>query len=500
MKTTVNKLKVIIAFFVLLSTSMQAMVIQANVTLNCESGNRAIEQGNCWGFGAQSYTNVAGQVISGSWSLRSNSMSNPAIGSSWVKTPWMKMGSGNITLQTKLENTTGTTKQVIATYIPYSAGAAYGEGTLTTFYTFNFPNTGGGYGMSSAIQSLTIPIPAAIANNTTTAYKIQLSFVGTGGNNRANTDNIVIPGEYWSDPSNGCLPLAFIKDVDKDGVPDDQDAYPNDPTRAYNNYLPSDKKFGTVAFEDNWPSKGDYDLNDIVVNYNINRVTNAANEVVEIIGKFVTRASGANYHNAFGFQLDNFSPEIIQSVTGNKVNNVNLFKYSANGLEASQAYANCIVFDDFYEVMKYPGTGKFINTDKAGTFVPYDTLTVTLKLASKVLISNLTSDEFNFYIVANVLNTGRGHEIHLPDRVPTSLVDQSLFGIKDDKSSGSKYYRTVNNLPWAINVLQGFDYCIEKVSINKGYNYFNNWAESNGASSQDWFDNKVGYRNPQNIY
>ena len=38
----------------------------AQVTLNCESGNRAIEQGNCWGFGANSYSNTANLVISGS--------------------------------------------------------------------------------------------------------------------------------------------------------------------------------------------------------------------------------------------------------------------------------------------------------------------------------------------------------------------------------------------------------------------------------------------------
>ena len=39
---------------------------KAQVTLDCESGNRTIEQGNCWGFGAVSYTNTSGLVISGS--------------------------------------------------------------------------------------------------------------------------------------------------------------------------------------------------------------------------------------------------------------------------------------------------------------------------------------------------------------------------------------------------------------------------------------------------
>jgi len=36
-------------------------------------------------------------------------------------------------------------------------------------------------------------------------------------------------------------------DADGDGVPDNQDAYPNDPTRAFDNYTPA-AGFGTLAF------------------------------------------------------------------------------------------------------------------------------------------------------------------------------------------------------------------------------------------------------------
>ncbi|MEI6556200.1 MAG: T9SS type A sorting domain-containing protein [Paludibacter sp.] len=200
MKPNLFKLLMILA---LLATTYA----KAQVTLDCESGNRAIEQGNCWGFGAVSYTNTSGLVISGSWSTRSNSMSNPALSSAWIKSPWMKVGSGNITLSTHMENTTGTTKQLVACYIPYDEnGGVSKEGTLTSFYTFDYPMSGGSF--LTTVQNLSIPIPGAIANSTT-VYKIQLSFVGTGGNNRAISDNIVIPGTYWSDPLNGCLPLVL---------------------------------------------------------------------------------------------------------------------------------------------------------------------------------------------------------------------------------------------------------------------------------------------------
>ena len=195
MKTMWYKSLIVVAFInVFVFSSM------AQLTLNCESGNRAIEQGNCWGFGAVSYSRRDVHVISGFWSTLSNSMSNPALSSAWIKTPWMKVGQGNITLSAKLENSTGTTKQIVVSYIPYDENAGtYKEGTLVSFYTFDYPKNGTSF--SIAVQNLSVPIPQAIANSTT-VYKILFSFVGTGGNNRAIADNLIIPGEYWCDPSN----------------------------------------------------------------------------------------------------------------------------------------------------------------------------------------------------------------------------------------------------------------------------------------------------------
>ncbi len=79
--------------------------------------------------------------------------------------------------------------------------------------------------------------------------------------------------------------LPPVADVDGDGIPDDQDDYPNDPLRAFDNYFPA-AGFGSLAFEDLWPGKGDYDFNDVVVDYRFQTVTNALNQVVEIFGTF----------------------------------------------------------------------------------------------------------------------------------------------------------------------------------------------------------------------
>ena len=59
-------------------------------------------------------------------------------------------------------------------------------------------------------------------------------------------------------------------DTDLDGVDDCNDDFPNDPERTtLNTYV------GSLAYEDLWPSRGDYDYNDMVVDYDIDHILNA---------------------------------------------------------------------------------------------------------------------------------------------------------------------------------------------------------------------------------
>lgn len=104
-------------------------------------------------------------------------------------------------------------------------------------------------------------------------------------------------------------------DTDGDTVPDNLDDYPDDPTRAFDSYYPNQVDFVSVAFEDLWPAYGDYDLNDFVVNLNYQTVTNAQNNVVDVIVKYQIMADGASLDNGFGIVFD-ADPAAIESVTG----------------------------------------------------------------------------------------------------------------------------------------------------------------------------------------
>ena len=492
--------KIIITLLIIFSFSY--IEGKAQLTLDFESGNRSIEEANCWKFSRVEYSNIEFR-IAGFWSGRSEKINSTVTLENSIKTPWILPASGNITMKARLENDGGTSRGVVFSYISYDPGnAASGmEGAPVKFYSYSFPKP-----HSIDIRSISAAIPAEIANSQS-PYKILISFVGQGGNSRTFSDDIVIPGTYVSDPINGCLPASLIEDADSDGVADSEDNYPDDAYRAYNNFFPSSQSTGTMAFEDSWPSTGDYDFNDLVIDYRLNTVTNSDNKVVEVIGKYTLKASGASFKNGFGFQLDGISPDKIISVEGNSIETSSIYTMNANGLESSQSYANCIVFENFYSLLQWPGKGIGINTEKEAPTVASKTITVKLvfidngtpAIGGTVALGELSPDKFNFYIVANFQ---RGNEIHLPDHLPTDMANTSLFGTLADDSnpSSGKYYKTKNNLPWGISVLQGFEHTIEKKPINEGYLHFIEWAASAGTIYSDWYLNLSGYRDNVNIY
>lgn len=472
---------------------------KAQVSLNFESGNRSIEEGNCWNFSKVTYSNIEFR-INGFWSGRTVQLANPTDFTNWIKTPWMNPGQGNITMKGRLENSSGVYRNIVFSYVAYDANAVNNEGVSTTFYTYTFPKP-----HTIDIRNISVEIPAAI-RNASLPYKINIAFVGSGANGRIFSDDIVIPGTYAANPVNSCMPVILIQDADNDGVADTEDAYPADPYKAYNNYFPSQQSSGTLAFEDQWPGKGDYDFNDLVVDYRLNTVTNAQNNVVEVLGNFTLKASGASFRNGFGFQLDGIAPAKVISVTGNALDQASIYSVEPNGLESGQSFANCIVFENFYKVMPWPGSGIGINTDPGAPSVAAETLNIKITFIENgtpatggtVAFSALTTDKFNFYLVSNL---HRGHEIHLADHMPTDLVDASLFGTQSDNSNPSqgRYYKTENNLPWGINVIQGFEHTIEKAPINEAYLHFIEWAATNGASFSDWYLDLSGYRNDSKI-
>lgn len=297
----------------------------------------------------------------------------------------------------------------------------------------------------------------------------------------------------------GVPPVDKGTDSDGDGVPDQLDAFPNDPTKAFISYYPSQTTYANIAFEDNWPTKGDYDMNDLVVKYRYTFISNAKNQIVSMTGDFSVDAAGASFKNGFGVQLP-VAASAVQSVSGYKLSAGTYIKLASNGVEAGQSKAVIIPFDTHDMMVKNFDLSYFVNTLISRDKVTSNIASVNVVFSSPVDPSVLSPTTLNPFLISNMR---RGYEIHLPGYAPTDLANLKLFGAGDDSSNAAtgRYYLSADNWPWAINYSQSFSYPIEGANITKAYLHFTDWAASGGNSYTDWYSNTAsGYRNAANIY
>lgn len=270
------------------------------------------------------------------------------------------------------------------------------------------------------------------------------------------------------------------EDLDNDGVSDLYDDYPEDPSKSFDNFYPSKDQFSTLAFEDLWPSKGDYDYNDLVLDYQYNRITNNQNNVVQLVGDFRIKGVLAGFkHNAFAVELPIQSYK-IQSINGSRTEN-NFFLLNSNGTESGHLNAVIPIFD-------HAGQNFRSSNDP-------DPIVIDINFASSVSLSELSTAPYNPFLI---VNRQRGREVHLPGYLPTILSDADFFKTYHDNTDVSTFnqtYKTIDQLPWGIHLPVSFNYPKEGEPINTGYMHFLDWAESEGTFYPDWYENKTGYQN-----
>ncbi len=274
-----------------------------------------------------------------------------------------------------------------------------------------------------------------------------------------------------------------VTDSDGDGVADNLDAFPLDPTKAYIN----SGGIGTVAFEDQWPNKGDYDVNDIVMNYHYYVITSATNVVVQVNARFNLLATGGNIGSGFG---------VVFPISRNLVTGLTSTLAGAS-LEAGQTNAVITLFSNQRPLMAT------WNTQPGVTQSPAVADSISFAVNNGPTLSAFGQDGYNPFIW-NMGNDNRRREVHLVGKTPSQLADLGLFGTGVDNSSvaQSRYYVTTTGLPYAISVpTTTFSYPIEGTDITLAYLNFAQWVGSGGTIYTDWYSNTgTGYRNTSLIY
>ncbi|WP_448104330.1 LruC domain-containing protein [Pedobacter panaciterrae] len=273
---------------------------------------------------------------------------------------------------------------------------------------------------------------------------------------------------------NGVPPVQIKPDTDGDGIIDEQDDYPNDKTKAFDNFSVNYHKGGsTIAFEDSWPVLGDYDLNDVVLTYKHLVVTNAKNVAVRIEGKWNLIASGASYKNGAAVQFP---------LPKNMATN---FK-SSDGVSREDGHDSLVVilFNNARDQQV------LWNTMPNQSLSPVKTFTFSFDLTDGPSFPALGVSAFNPFLFNGTKDAIRGYETHLFGKHPTKLADKSLFGTNADNSLKGVYYSTKGRLPWGIEIpVATFRYPYEKIGILESYLKFSSWATSGGSLYADWYSN-----------
>jgi LruC domain-containing protein len=304
-----------------------------------------------------------------------------------------------------------------------------------------------------------------------------------GGDNDFN-DAIfyVTANPYTAVETADLVPTKVATDSDGDGLYDHEDDYPNDPERAYQSYWPGKNSYATVLFEDKWPSIGDYDFNDLVVDYKFVFTKSASGGVKDLEIQTVTKAVGGLVKSSLMFNLG-VKQNLVESVSGNRLD-YDFIKTNPNGTESGVDDAVIPIFDNSRNILPPPAGYSVTNVVKGQPHVD------EVYMNTKVIFNQpIAQNSLNYYDPFIITEFNRGQEIHLPGQNPTVKANTELFGTADDASNLNTgfTYKNSDGLPWALHVMRSIKYPRENVDFAQSYLNFRNWAESGGVTHTDWY-------------
>ena len=97
-------------------------------------------------------------------------------------------------------------------------------------------------------------------------------------------------------------PFTAVDGVNEDGTTDSKYevlVQENNEDVTVTTVYPSSNSYATIAFEDNWPLKGDYDFNDVVWRYKVTEQLNGQRELKNLTVDYTLQAMGAGYSNVY---------------------------------------------------------------------------------------------------------------------------------------------------------------------------------------------------------
>ncbi len=259
---------------------------------------------------------------------------------------------------------------------------------------------------------------------------------------------------------------------------------------------PSSTGWTTIAFEDNWPLLGDYDMNDLVVYMRTStQRTSQGFTQVDVSGEVA--AAGAGYHNGFGIRLPGVKlSEVDQSSVSFEINGRPVVDRPL--LEANRDEAILIITNDVFDYVISGNHCEYYRTESGCGSSIQMSFELSVKFNNPV-DTNL-SGAFDPFLFASpgawhgahfVTPPGRSYEIHLKNQSPTEAFNPALFaGAGQDASLPDQglYFLTATGMPWAIEIGDRWQYPLEYVDLSITYPGFSRFSNSNGKNSVYWYE------------
>ena len=228
---------------------------------------------------------------------------------------------------------------------------------------------------------------------------------------------------------------------------------------------------GVYAFEDKWPSKGDYDLNDAVVNVKHEKEFNESGKIIKETYYLTTYQNYVELTSGLALTLN----------TNWTLNNIAMKKIAPGSTVPEEAS------------FKKDGHVYYLTDDikkEIGT-------TYILELNYKSQISSPTK----LATIQPFIYRSEGNqnwEVHIPMEAPTVRMNTGYFGKDDDCSDlvYHQYFVRDGNYPFAF-YLKNADISVfketilkrenESIPIDQFFPGFIDWSTSGGTTNQDWY-------------
>lgn len=278
---------------------------------------------------------------------------------------------------------------------------------------------------------------------------------------------------------------SLAQDVDGDGVADGADAFPCDPTRSFQQWVPAEGQASMLVFEDQWPELTDLDFNDVVLEYNF-ELTGDATGIRNVRVFIGPVAVGGIYDNGLALHLP-----VPTSAVGSVTRQVDGGAPETLHPMPGEGELTVRLSDDLREL--FGGARGQINSLSSAPRVVGAAMVVDISFPNAVSLDGGTAP-YDMFIFRSSDPT---HEIHLPAFGGTGSMNTSLFGTGVDGSGNGRNYVTTSGLPFALDFVESVDYPLEGVDISLLYPDIVSFAASAGVTNQDfWATN----RDPQHRY